>query len=101
MKPPPLMLGYHVEPTKTGLAAATYTNLTQNIDDAADQVGRRIDCVNAIALVVIALTRCVRIAIPIVRREVAVIDIAISVPRGPLPNLPSLTRGKATIVLLS
>ena len=101
MKPPPFMLGYQPEPAKTDLAPANCSHLAQNIDDAADQVGRWIDRVNAIAFIVIALTRNVRIPVPVRRRQVAVIDIAIAVPRRPLPNFPGLTWGEATIVLLS
>ena len=75
-------------------------NLAQDIDDAADQPGRGVDRVNPVAFVIVLLARSVGIAIAVVGRQVAVIDIAITVPGRPLADPPSLSRREAAVVLL-
>ena len=54
--------------------------LTPNVEDAADQLSHRVDRVNSIAFVIIPLARDVWVAIPVIGREAAVIDVAIIAP---------------------
>ena len=63
----------------TGITS--WSSLTPNVEDAADQLGHGINRVDPIAFVIIPLARNVGVAIPIIGGEAAVIDIAIIAPR--------------------